>query len=49
MTDASGEDALAFAFAATLGTGMVLGLNRMALNIIALAADQLGVSHEGSS
>jgi hypothetical protein len=49
MTDASREGALAFAFAATLGTGVVLGLNRVALNIIILAADQLGVSHQGSS
>jgi hypothetical protein len=34
MTDASREGALALAFAATLWTGVVLGLNRMALNII---------------
>src|SRR5918992_3711186 len=49
MMDTSAQDTLAFAFLATVGTGIILGLNRVTLNIIVWVADPLGESHAGSS
>jgi hypothetical protein len=46
MTNTPPQDALAFAFLAAVWTRSRLGLNRVALNIIIMAADQLGVSHK---
>jgi hypothetical protein len=48
MLDTSAQDTLAFAFLATVGTGIILGLNRVTLNIIVWVADPLGESHKGS-
>jgi hypothetical protein len=49
MTNTPRQDTLAFAFLAAVGTRRILGFNRVALNIVGSAADQLGVSHKGSS
>src|SRR5262249_35413602 len=49
VRNASDDHLLAFALLAALRTGVMLGLDRLVLNIIGLAADYIGESHRGSS
>src|SRR5215510_12130594 len=49
VSNTSRDHVLAFPFLATLRTGVMLGLERLVLNLIVLAADDRGVSHGGSS
>jgi hypothetical protein len=49
MTNASRKNSLPLPFLSALWAGMILGLDRFALNTIVLTADKISVSHLGSS
>jgi len=49
MSNASRTYSLPLPFLSALWAGMILGLDRFALNTIVLTADKISVSHLGSS